>query len=382
MTLRIFISVDLPAPFSPSNTCTSDGMMSKLTPLSATVPAKRLTMFRTETNAPMMYPLNRAAADCPDHAVKRRPPWRLSEWLFLLGNQVRFDVDEFRAVVRLNRRFGLEGFNHDVQALCAHRGRVLGNGGRQFTMLDRVQSFGGTVGANHQNLALLIRIPDSLIHAQRHAVIGSVDRFQVRVALQDVGSHVQCAGPVPVRRLAGHQLNVVRGLEYACCAVATSIARCVAGLAFNNGDLATLRAQLINDELPAFGADGMVVRGQERDHATPGCLQLRQVHLLVQVDDVHALFVGGSDGLYEADRGNRRYRDGLVVFVDGVFHQTLLALDIVFTGSGEDIDLNALLLGLLLDAVAHCAPIRVAEGLQDHGVVGGTGLLHGAESKQ
>jgi hypothetical protein len=48
---RIFISVDLPAPFSPSRACTSPAKMSKLTEVKASTPAKDLLIWRSRTTA-------------------------------------------------------------------------------------------------------------------------------------------------------------------------------------------------------------------------------------------------------------------------------------------------------------------------------------------
>ena len=42
----MFISVDLPAPFSPRSACTSPSMRSKLTSSFATIPGKRFVMLR------------------------------------------------------------------------------------------------------------------------------------------------------------------------------------------------------------------------------------------------------------------------------------------------------------------------------------------------
>ncbi|KAF1019483.1 MAG: hypothetical protein GAK37_03688 [Pseudomonas sp.] len=199
--------------------------------------------------------------------------------------------------------------------------------------------------------------------------------------MQDVGGNVQRTGAVPVCRLAGHQLNVGCRLEHPGGAVAAGVTGGVAGLAFDDGDFAALRAQLVDDELPAFGTHCMVVGGQEGDDAALGGFELRQVDFLVEVDDVDAFFVRGSDGLDQADGSDRRNGNRFVVLVDSVFEQALLALDIVFAVGGKDVHLHPLFLGFLLDTVAHGAPVRVGEGLQDHRIVSGVGLLHGAKSE-
>src|SRR6478736_10304936 len=49
----MFESVDLPAPFSPSNACTSPSAASKSTPSFATTPGNRFVMFRSSTAAAM-----------------------------------------------------------------------------------------------------------------------------------------------------------------------------------------------------------------------------------------------------------------------------------------------------------------------------------------
>ena len=49
--LRIFIRVDLPAPFSPSRACTSAAAMSKVMSRRAGTPAKLLVMWSIETMA-------------------------------------------------------------------------------------------------------------------------------------------------------------------------------------------------------------------------------------------------------------------------------------------------------------------------------------------
>src|SRR3979411_1829477 len=49
---RIFISVDLPAPFSPTRACTSPALTSKVTPSSARTPGNVFTMSRIVSNGP------------------------------------------------------------------------------------------------------------------------------------------------------------------------------------------------------------------------------------------------------------------------------------------------------------------------------------------
>src|SRR5262245_60989033 len=68
--LRIFMSVDLPAPFSPSSTCTSPRCTARSTPSSATTPGNRLQMpritnagARSDTEAPQEFAIAAGAVD-------------------------------------------------------------------------------------------------------------------------------------------------------------------------------------------------------------------------------------------------------------------------------------------------------------------------------
>ena len=61
---RIFISVDLPAPFSPTSACTSPAITSNETPSSARTPGNVLTMSRIASNGAIAAAASLAAVTC------------------------------------------------------------------------------------------------------------------------------------------------------------------------------------------------------------------------------------------------------------------------------------------------------------------------------
>src|ERR1700761_9022602 len=111
------MSVDLPAPFSPSSTWTSPAFTSKLTFCSATVPGNRLTMSLTATSVSMSvsgYVTHRCTA-APDRSNAFRSVRRAAyERRTLLRDQIRVDRDEGRFVVRLDGRLVLQRIEQDI----------------------------------------------------------------------------------------------------------------------------------------------------------------------------------------------------------------------------------------------------------------------------
>ena len=72
---RIFISVDLPAPFSPTSACTVPARTAKCTSLLATTPGKRLVMPRSSTAvAPVPGPVSSVAGAATPTPLSRDEP--------------------------------------------------------------------------------------------------------------------------------------------------------------------------------------------------------------------------------------------------------------------------------------------------------------------
>ena len=71
---RIFISVDLPAPFSPSSACTSPARRSKSTWSSATMPGKRFVIPRSSSTVPVSISRNSTVGRRRARGGREGPP--------------------------------------------------------------------------------------------------------------------------------------------------------------------------------------------------------------------------------------------------------------------------------------------------------------------
>lgn len=195
-----------------------------------------------------------------------------------------------------------------------------------------------------------------------------------------VGGDVIRLGAVPVGRLALNDREA-RGFKGGLRAVAAVLTGNRAGLALDDGDF-TGAADLLDQVLGAEFADRHVVGG---DISGAGAAQLgERVHidLLVDVDDLDALGGRISNRVVQVHVGDRSHADRLIAGGDGVLEQGDLSLDVVLGVGGVDVDLDAHLVGLGLDAVAHGLPELAGENLQDNGVfrlaLGGRGALGGS----
>src|ERR1700721_35223 len=106
---RIFISVLLPAPFSPMKACTSPGQMLKFTLFRTRTPGKLLQIWRTSRMGRSLPPL-------------LGPTFVLVDIVF--SDQVDRDEGEI-----LRRLFAIHDVVTDVHCLAGHGVRILGRTG-------------------------------------------------------------------------------------------------------------------------------------------------------------------------------------------------------------------------------------------------------------
>jgi len=117
-------------------------------------------------------------------------------------------------------------------------------------------------------------------------------------------------------------------------------------------------------------------------HVAAARHDLREVDVLVDVDD-HDAGLGGLDGALNQVVGRQgRGADGVVALVDHVFHGLQLAGEVVLAVDAEHVALHALFLRPGQDAVAHAGPILVAVGLEQVGDADFAELLGGRGHRQ
>src|ERR1700676_5535637 len=158
---RIFMSVDLPAPFSPTRACTSPATTSNVTPSSARTPGKVLTMSRI----------------CNRGADRVMAAVLLSVGL---GKPPDGDGD------LRGRRLAVEIVVDGVDGLDADLVGMLDRVAVHLARRDGGARFGCRVVADHHDLALQARCLDRFGGAQRGIVVDAEDAFEGLVRLQDV----------------------------------------------------------------------------------------------------------------------------------------------------------------------------------------------------
>src|SRR5579884_252478 len=156
---RIFISVDLPAPFSPTSACTSPASTSNVTPSSARTPGNDLTMSRI-----------RSSGAAPG--------------VLLSGVCLRVGTDGDGDLRR--RRLPAEVVVDRVDRLRADLRRVLDRVAVHHALRDRGTRLGRCVVADDGDLALQPRGLDRLRGAERGVVVDPEHALEVLVRLQDV----------------------------------------------------------------------------------------------------------------------------------------------------------------------------------------------------
>src|ERR1700681_4556600 len=156
---RIFIRVDLPAPFSPTSACTSPATTSNVTPSSARTPANVFTMSRIVSNVSGTSPLLRGVG---------------------LGVGADGDGDLRR------RRLAVEVVVDRVDRLGADLIGMLDRVTVHRARRDRRARFRRGVVADHDDLAFEPRAFDRLGGAERGVVVDPEDALEVLVRLQDV----------------------------------------------------------------------------------------------------------------------------------------------------------------------------------------------------
>src|SRR6267378_934298 len=243
---RIFISVDLPAPFSPTSAWISPARRSKRQLRSAWTPGKSLLIpsistSRSPTASGTTPPTGRIGAV----ADPRRPHPVLARSFGLLVQQrgdvrvvdVRLVVVLVARVDVLGERLTLEGVHRGLDALEADADRVLCDRARLGPGADRVHLLLTRVIADDRDLAGLVRFLHAVEHADRRTLVRAEDALEVRVRLKD-------------------RLREVGGLELIPAAV----------LRRDDLDVRVLVLDLVGEALHAVdaGAAGLVVR-DDRD---------------------------------------------------------------------------------------------------------------------
>src|SRR6202048_2849471 len=161
---RIFISVDLPAPFSPTSACTSPAFTSNDTPSSARTPGNVFTMPDMRSNgAPGAAAVTLAllaGVGLGEGAARNR---------YLRGRLRAREV----VMDRVDRlRADLIGM---LDRVAVHR-----------TVRDGRARLGRRVVADHHDLALQARGLDGFGGAERRVVVDAEHAFEIFVRLQDV----------------------------------------------------------------------------------------------------------------------------------------------------------------------------------------------------
>src|SRR5580658_11053675 len=159
---RIFISVDLPAPFSPTSAWTSAAVTSKLTPSSA----------RTPGNVFTMPAIRNSGAECAESLTSAA------------GVGLRVDPD--RNGDELRRRLAREVVVDRVDRARADLVGVLDRVAGHRTAGDRGPRLGRRVVTDHRDLPLQPGGVDGGRRAQRRVVVDPEDALEVAVRLQDV----------------------------------------------------------------------------------------------------------------------------------------------------------------------------------------------------
>src|SRR5258708_1405369 len=105
------------------------------------------------------------------------------------------------------------GLDQKIKSGGSYFRGILRHGRGQTTCIDHLESLRGSIGAHHQNFSGFTHVLDRLHHSKRHGVVAAIEGFQIGVGLHDVGGDIQGSQPVPVRRLARHQLNILSALK-------------------------------------------------------------------------------------------------------------------------------------------------------------------------
>src|ERR1700730_7819878 len=252
---RIFIKVDLPAPFSPIRAWTSPALRSKSTPFSAWTPANAL-----------MIPFNRSStfAEGSTFGVCIVSFTESDMILLLEGGRIGEVLDVVGGDDGLRRydprRDRLAAYESQSRLDAKHALiiRKFGHRGPHFASADGSLGFTDAVSADHRDLFLFTAILDRLKDTQGHAVIVSVNSPKVGVLPQDVGGHIQSGHPIPVIRLTRDQLQVARFLDR--LGKPLNPLACVGrtGLPFDLGNLGAIGIELVQ-KFPRTSPDGNLV---------------------------------------------------------------------------------------------------------------------------
>src|SRR6267142_7046747 len=201
MPAMIFISVDLPAPFSPINACTVPACSRKPTWSSATTPGNALTMPAISSNG-VATALDAACASsivaasdmrCAERRGASLAKHRAAEASVLAGvlaeigrrNQFERDVDE------LLDRLLLDHLDRRVHCARALTGAVLEHRHLEIARLHRCKRIGGGVDArDHEIGRPLLRGLERVDGADRHLVVVGDDRVELQAGRQPVGDDV------------------------------------------------------------------------------------------------------------------------------------------------------------------------------------------------
>src|SRR5260221_213198 len=152
---RIFIKVDLPAPFSPIRAWTSPALRSKSTPFNACTPANALVMLRSSSRGFDEESPPWSCMFCEEFVMVTllRGAGRIREILNVIGGDKRLRRDDPKregfAAQEGQRRL------HSQHALLIRKHR---NRSAHFAGSDGSLGFTDSVGANHRGLLLFTSI--------------------------------------------------------------------------------------------------------------------------------------------------------------------------------------------------------------------------------
>src|SRR5258707_2132134 len=220
----------------------------------------------------------------------------------LLSHQNRIDRGKLWFCIGPDLLTAFYGLDQKIKSGGSYFGGILRHGRGQTTCIDHLESLRGSIGAHHQNFSGFTHVLDRLHHSKRHGVVAAIESFQIGVGLHDVGGDIQGSQPVPVRRLARHQLNILSDLKSFRCPFLPSFVRCRPGLTFNNRDFASTSAELLDNKVRPFLAYRDVIRRDKRLHVTASLFQAAHIYFFVELDEKNSLFISLGGRLHQVHR--------------------------------------------------------------------------------
>src|ERR1700689_726780 len=269
---RTRMSVDLPAPFSPTSAWTSPVCTSKSTPRRARTPPKDFVMASSRASSAMAHSagMERAADETPA-ACSIRCGFRSSEHRLLaivlvdvlLGDHVGLGEDQLGIV---GREVTLKRLEADVHGRARHEIGIVETGRAVLTFLDQGERLLLAISGGEHEHVLLAGGFEGLYRAEHHRVVFAEDDVGIGMRLKLVFGSLQTLLLRPRTPALAKHLK--------------------AGVALI--DELSLDQALEHAEAPV-AADLVALRARQQDH-----LDRRALHLLCQplADEIAVLVVG------------------------------------------------------------------------------------------